>query len=211
MEALARSSARIVHSTWSRSPLRRNDWRTCPPCKAPSFSQGAVAALVAGGGARLQPMRTHRAERESKRKRRSVLEQAPAPERRAERKSPFGGAGPLFDQANLKDADGRIGRRKRHGEARVPPRTLLIRGPADESFEASRRAWRGREEPRHFYGRQKLEQRYRVGRVQVAQHDVASHERWERLAPAFQDPGGTRRKMHDAPRGASKVPGSRCS
>src|SRR5262245_31490922 len=104
-------------------------------------------------------MHAHRAERESKRKRRSVLEQTPAPERRAERKSPFGGAGPLDDRANLKDADGRIGRRKCHGEARVPPRPSLIRSPADESFEALWRAWRGREEPRDFLGCQEVEQR----------------------------------------------------
>src|SRR5262245_40784947 len=148
-------------------------------------------------------MRTHRAERESKRKRRSVLEQTPAPEPRAERKSPFGGAGPLDDRANLKDADRLIGRRKRHGEARVPSRTSLIRGPADESFEALWRAWRGREEPRHFLGRQELEQRYRVVRAQVAEHDAASHERWERLAPALRDSGGScgRRNLHDTPKG----------
>src|SRR5207249_10696669 len=98
--------------------------------------QRAVAAAVSNRRPCLEAMHADGLEREVHDELCAFLEDSRAPERRANRKTPFRGAEPRLGPPDLEDADGRVEPLHRHRKAQIGAGRPLPDRPGDEALEA---------------------------------------------------------------------------
>ena len=117
-------------------------------------------------------MHANHIEREINHELRTGHEQAGTPERRAERKTPFGGPERRIQLPNLKQPHGRVVAVGHDREADISSRLALALRPLNEPLETFDGRRRRRDEARHFLGCQQRQQRGRITHAQLAQRDA---------------------------------------
>src|SRR4051794_11251562 len=150
-----------------RVPLRRDDApeylvvidavpQERPPQHAfgdrAKLAERGVAAAVLHGGARLDAVHAKFLEGKAQHRARARLEQAGAPEARAEREAPFSRRECRIELPHLDDADDLVVSPRHDPEADIASRRLLTARPLDEALEPGDRCRRRRDETRHVRG-----------------------------------------------------------